>query len=101
MANHNQKRRWVKIGKTAKINVKPEIHEKKAMLSILWDQQGIIYCQLLPDNTTINGDVYCSQIEKMANQYHIVRPEFDRIILLHDNARRHTALKTRKKKLVN
>uniref|UniRef100_A0A1I7V2P1 HTH_48 domain-containing protein n=1 Tax=Caenorhabditis tropicalis TaxID=1561998 RepID=A0A1I7V2P1_9PELO len=94
LVNHNRKRQWVKIGEAAKIDIKPEIHEKKVMLSIWWDQQGIIYRQLLPDHTTINADVYCSQIQKMAEQYH--RPKCDRILLLHDNARPHTALKTRK-----
>uniref|UniRef100_A0A1I7T7W4 Uncharacterized protein n=1 Tax=Caenorhabditis tropicalis TaxID=1561998 RepID=A0A1I7T7W4_9PELO len=30
----------------------------------------------------------------MAEQYHLLRPKCDRILLLHDNARRQTALKT-------
>ncbi|PIC32650.1 hypothetical protein B9Z55_012898 [Caenorhabditis nigoni] len=97
MVNHNRKRQWVKAGEAPKPDTKPEIHEKKVMLSIWWDQRGIIYRELLPDGTTVNADVYCSQIQNMVKQYRLLRPESDRIILLHDNARPHTALKTRNK----
>uniref|UniRef100_A0A8R1E5P7 Mariner Mos1 transposase n=1 Tax=Caenorhabditis japonica TaxID=281687 RepID=A0A8R1E5P7_CAEJA len=81
--SHNQKRQWVKVGETAKIDVKPEIHENKVMLSIWWDRQGIIYCQLLPDTTTINADVYCSQIENMINQQENTICELDVEVLPH------------------
>uniref|UniRef100_A0A8R1IDZ6 Uncharacterized protein n=1 Tax=Caenorhabditis japonica TaxID=281687 RepID=A0A8R1IDZ6_CAEJA len=40
------------------MNVKPEMHKKKAILSTWWDQQGIIYRELLSYTITINAYVY-------------------------------------------
>uniref|UniRef100_A0A8R1I4M4 Uncharacterized protein n=1 Tax=Caenorhabditis japonica TaxID=281687 RepID=A0A8R1I4M4_CAEJA len=61
------------------------------MLSIWWDQQRMNYRQLFPDNIAIP-----LSIENMVNQYLLIRPESDRILLLHDNGCPQTALKTRK-----
>lgn len=95
--NHSRKRQWVLKGETAKPDLKGELHEKKIMLSIWWDSKGVIYRELLPDRTTITAEVYCRQIQNMFDERQAVRPGAGRMLLLHDNARPHTALMTRQK----
>ncbi|UMM23471.1 hypothetical protein L5515_004175 [Caenorhabditis briggsae] len=95
--NHTRKRQWVPAGEAAESDPKGELHEKKIMLSIWWDSAGVIYRELLPDSTTINSDVYCSQMDNVLHVYRSHRPRSSKIILLHDNAKPHTSLKTRSK----
>ena len=38
------------------------LHQKKIILSVWWDIQGIIYSQLLDNNQTITSNLYCSQL---------------------------------------
>lgn len=95
--NHTRKRQWVDIDKKAEPDLKGELHPKKVMLSIWWDRKGVIYWELLPDNTTVTAEVYCCQLENMVAEFKRVRPGHDKILLLHDNARPHTAKSTRLK----
>ena len=37
---------------------KPNIHGKKLMLYIWWDQLGVVYYELLKSNETITGALY-------------------------------------------
>ena len=72
------------------------------MLSIWWDYKGVVYFELLPNNRTINSDVYCQQLVKLEEAIKEKRPELANlkvIVFHHDNARLHTSLATRKKLL--
>ena len=74
---------------------KPNIHGKKLMLGIWWDQLGVVYYELLKPNETVTGALYRTQLmrlswalkEKRAHYY----SRHDKIILLHDNAWSHVA----------
>ena len=44
---------------------KPSCIKKKIMLSIWWDYKGVACFELLPNNQTINSDVYCQQLVKL------------------------------------
>lgn len=55
----NRKRSWSKHNEPAQTISKAELHQKKIMLSIWWDYKGVVYFELLPNNRTINSDVYC------------------------------------------
>lgn len=46
------------------IIAKAGIHLKKVMC-IWWNWKGVIYCELLPSNETINSTKYCSQLAKL------------------------------------
>ena len=68
------------------------------MLSIWWDYKGVVYFELLPNNQTINSDVYCSQRVKLEEAIKEKRPELVNrkgIVFHHDKARPHTSLATR------
>ncbi|KAK6760845.1 hypothetical protein RB195_022059 [Necator americanus] len=74
--------------------VEGEIHEKKVMLSPLWGVHGIYSFELLPDNTTATAEVYCAQLQRLADNIRKEHPKLDNVRLLHDNARPHIAKKT-------
>ncbi len=54
----------------------------------------MIHWELMPSGTTITAEVYCRQLETLAEKVHGTQ---DRIYFLHDNARPHIAKKTQEK----
>ncbi|KAK6763744.1 hypothetical protein RB195_024177 [Necator americanus] len=74
--------------------VKGEIHEKKVMLSVWWRVHGIYRFELLPDNMTVTAEVYCAQLQTLADKIRKEHPKLDNV---HDNARPHIAKKTSQK----
>lgn len=87
-------------GHASSSTARPNIHGAKVMLCIWWDQQGVVYYELLQPNETITGDVYRRQLMRLSRALREKRPQFeqrhDKVILQHDNARPHvaTAVKT-------
>ena len=51
-----------KLGHVSTSSVKPNNHGSKLLLFIWWDQQGVIYYDLLKTNETITGDRYRLQL---------------------------------------
>ncbi|GFT91492.1 histone-lysine N-methyltransferase SETMAR [Trichonephila clavipes] len=77
---------------------KPIFTKKKVMLSVWWDFKGIVFLELLPDNTTINSEVYCHQLDKLNDVLQQKRSELINgkgVVFHQDNARPHTSLATR------
>ena len=100
--NTERKRSWSKHGEPSQPTSKPELHQKKVMLSIWWDYKGVVYYELLPRGRTINSEVYCQQLTKLNESLQRSRPELVNrkgVIFHHDNARPHTSLMTRQKLL--
>ena len=60
--NAVRKRSWSKRDEPAQSTSKADIHQKKVMLRVWWDFEGIVYFELLPRNQTINSNVYCGQL---------------------------------------
>lgn len=58
-----RKRYWDQAAEPQKQTPKLNIHAQKVLLGGI--SKGIFYYELLPDNQTINLDVYCSQLEKL------------------------------------
>ena len=65
------------------------------MLCIWWDQNGIVYYELLQPGTTINDQLYKEQLTQLSLELQHKRPEYakrnEKVILQHDNARLHVA----------
>lgn len=97
--NIRRKRQWVDAGAAAEREPRRELHPRKIMLSVFWDSKGIVLFELLPRNTTITSAYYCQQLDRLQQKLAERRPERQKIILLHDNARPHTARLTRQKLL--
>jgi len=63
------------------------------MASVFCDRQGVLLVDFMPRNTTINADAYCATLRHLrkAIQKHRRRKLSRGIVLIHDNARTHTA----------
>ena len=89
--NLKKRKSWGPSGHASTSTVKPNIHGKKLMLCIWWDQLGAVYYELLKPNETITGALYRTQLMRLSQTleekcaYYYSR--HDKIILLHDNAR--------------
>ncbi|UYV74653.1 SETMAR [Cordylochernes scorpioides] len=85
----------VKPGHASTSTAKPNIHGKKLMLCIWWDQLGVIYYELLQPNETITGERYQQQLMRLSRTLKIKRPLYakrhDKVIYQHDNAWPHVA----------
>ena len=95
--NHTRKRQWVDNDKKPEPEPKPNSHERKVMLSIWWDSEGVIYYELLPPNTTVTAMLYCEQLSKLELAFKAKRPNRRQVRFLHDNARPHVAKITKQK----
>ncbi|UYV65578.1 SETMAR [Cordylochernes scorpioides] len=93
--NPKHRKSWVKPGHASTSTAKPNIHGKKLMLCIWWDQLVVIYYELLQPNETITGERYQQQLMRLSRALKIKRPLYtkrhDKVIYQHDNARPHVA----------
>ena len=95
--NHTRKRQWLPAEQEPIPEPKGEIHPKKVMISIWWDCKGVIWYELLPTNVTVTAVLYCTQLERLAIELKKKRPEQEKVLFLHDNARPHVAKITSEK----
>ncbi|UYV62513.1 hypothetical protein LAZ67_2000915 [Cordylochernes scorpioides] len=93
--NPKRRKSWVMPGHASTSTAKPNIHGKKLMLCIWWDQLGVIYYELLQPNETITGERYQQQLMRLSRALKIKRPLYakrhDKVIYQHGNARPHVA----------
>jgi [histone H3]-lysine36 N-dimethyltransferase SETMAR len=89
-----RRRQWVSRGAKAIPVPKPDLHQKKIMLSVWWSTQGIVHFELLPAGLTITANVYTEQLTRVQNaliQKQTALVSRKGVLLLHDNARPHVA----------
>lgn len=72
---------------------------RKLMVTVFWDKDGVLLVDFMERGTTITADVYCETLKKLRRAIQNKRRGklSSGIILLHDNARPHTAAKTNEK----
>ena len=89
--NVKRRRQWIKHGQRPKPTPKAGLHPKKRMLCIWWCVKGVIYWELLPENTTLDAIRYCAQLEKLESE--VVKQGLfgGKICFQHDNARPHVS----------
>lgn len=93
--NPKRKKSWIDPGQPSTSTAKQNIHSKKALLCIWWDQKGVVFYELLNNGETVDANRYKQQLIQMNTALKQKRPEWDKrhgkVILLHDNARPHVA----------
>ncbi|GFV72790.1 mariner Mos1 transposase [Trichonephila clavipes] len=93
--NPKRRKSWGYPGYASTSTAKPNIHGSKVMLSIGWDQLGVVYYELLKPTETITGDGYRTQLMRLSRALKDKVPQYnerhDKVILQHDNARPHVA----------
>ena len=86
--DYTHRRQWLSPGQTGAATPKADLHPKKVMLSVWWAVNGIVHWEILPNGCTITADLYCQQLDRVAEK---LKGNQDRISYLHDNARSHVA----------
>lgn len=85
-----RKTSWCLPGHKATSTSKSNTHGSKLMLSIWWDQQGVLYYELVQPNERITGERYQKQLIQLSCALKMKRPEYaqrhDKVIFQHDNA---------------
>jgi transposase len=66
------------------------------MATVFWDSSGILLVEYLPIGQTVTANRYIATLKKLKRAIRRKRPGLrdDQILLLHDNARPHSALRT-------
>jgi len=93
--NPKRKRSWLSPGEAAPSTAKPNRFSRKTMLCVWWDQDSVVYHELLKPGETVNTDRYRQQMINLNHALIGKRPEWARrhgkVILQHDNEPSHTA----------
>src|SRR5258705_10197237 len=68
----------------------------KVMLSVFWDEQGVLLAHFQPKGQNVTAASYCDVLLKLRNAIRRTHPGLlsRGVILQHDNDRPHTALLT-------
>ena len=90
----HQWNKWRHHGSPRKQTVRPTPTNVKVMLILAYDWDGVIVNRTVPRGQTVNAAYYCSFLQdhslaalRSKRRHHMVTPP----IVLHDNARAHTA----------
>ena len=67
--NYTRKLPWLSVDQTGTVTLKNDHHPKRVMLSVWWGAKGIIYWELLPDGCTVTADLYCQQLDRVAQKF--------------------------------
>jgi histone-lysine N-methyltransferase SETMAR len=78
---------------------KQNLSGRKLMTTVFWDRKGLLMAGFMQKGTTIMSEVYCVRNTKKRLRIAIENKRCGMltsgVILLHDNARPHTAARTR------
>jgi len=89
--HHNQ---WLSPGQASTSTPVKDFRQEKRLLCVFWDRRRVIHWELLEKGQTVNAAFYCEQLSRLRDK---MRYRQNPVILLHDNARPHTARLTTNK----
>lgn len=87
---------WRKKGETGPVKAKSRLSAGKVLATVFFDQRGLLHLDFLHERRTINAAYYCQILTEVRLAYRRKRRDLPmrKVILLHDNARPHTAALT-------
>ncbi|KAJ4447089.1 hypothetical protein ANN_09078 [Periplaneta americana] len=76
---------------------KQTLSTQKVMATVFWDRKGVLLLDFMPKGTKINANRYCETLRNLRRAIQNKRRGMlsRGVVLLHDNARPHTAASTR------
>lgn len=98
--NRRRSAQWLDRDEAPKHYPKPNLHQQKVMITVWWSSAGLIHYSFLKPGETITAEKYCQQIDDMHQNLRSMCPALVHRkgpIILHDNARPHVSLITKKK----
>jgi histone-lysine N-methyltransferase SETMAR len=57
--NRHRTGQWLDVDEPPKHFAKPEMHQKKVMVSVLWNARSVIHYSILKPGETITAERYC------------------------------------------
>lgn len=77
---------------------KQTFNNRKIMATVFWDQKGVLLVEFMQPGTTITSAVYCETLRRLRRAIQNKRRGMltSGIVLIHDNARPHTAAVTQR-----
>ncbi|CAF5215482.1 unnamed protein product, partial [Rotaria magnacalcarata] len=66
--NYTHRRQWLSAGQKGVATPKTDSYPMKVMLGVCWGVNGIIHWELLPNGCTITADLYCQQLDRVAEK---------------------------------
>jgi histone-lysine N-methyltransferase SETMAR len=102
LVNHNRDKRWVQKGQETPSVPKHNRFGKKVMICVWWNFEGVVHFELVPNGRAINAELYCQQLDRVYNKLKEKYPALinrKRALIQQDNAKPHTAKKTKFKEL--
>ncbi|KAJ4438157.1 hypothetical protein ANN_14096 [Periplaneta americana] len=91
-----QSMHWRHRGSPVRTKFKQTLSVRKVMCTVFSDRKGILLIDFLPRGETVNADSYCETLRKLRRAIQNNRRGMltAGVVLLHDNARPHTARRT-------
>ncbi|GBM24878.1 hypothetical protein AVEN_221690-1 [Araneus ventricosus] len=88
---------WGHTGSPTRLRkARQTLSARKLMVTVFWDAQEILLIEFMTRRTTINSEVYCRTLKKLKRAIQNKRRGLlsSGVVLLHDNSRPHTAVRT-------
>jgi histone-lysine N-methyltransferase SETMAR len=63
--NPNTSKQWLDPGQPVNLVVKQKSFERKVMLCVWWNFEGVIHFELVPEGLAVNAELYSQQLERM------------------------------------
>jgi histone-lysine N-methyltransferase SETMAR len=93
-----QSRQWMNTHSQNKPRkFKYSLANRKLMATVFWDGKGVLLIEFMEPGTTITTEIYCETLKKLRRTIENKRRGMltSSVVLLHDNARPHTAARTK------
>ncbi|GFV62110.1 histone-lysine N-methyltransferase SETMAR [Trichonephila clavipes] len=91
-----QSMEWRHTNSPVRVKAKRTISTRKVMATVFCDRHGVLLVEFMQQGTTINAAAYCATLTKLRQTIQNKRRGLlmSGVLLLHDNARHHSATKS-------